>query len=205
VISVLTSRTLQSNASPLGHRISQPDPDGAKSSLTLSIFSREDHFAFPTWSHFPRTVRKKAPRTCGAFLLFKARTGARGRERRTARRGVGAECVPRRALSAVRGSGGSPRRPGRCPVSCRAGRAARGGCSCGTAARSTAGRSAASLCKCEGARKGKSCSQCDCGELHSGFLGLMTKGKSPLAPMFRSPSARYSRHTPPRIRVLTWQ
>src|SRR5277367_2398534 len=31
-----------SNASPLGHRISQPDRDGAKSSLTLSIFSEED-------------------------------------------------------------------------------------------------------------------------------------------------------------------
>jgi Integrase core domain len=33
---------LQSNASPLGHRISQPDRDGAKSSLSLSIFSGED-------------------------------------------------------------------------------------------------------------------------------------------------------------------
>ena len=30
-------------AAPLGHRISQPDRDGAKSSLTLSIFSGEDH------------------------------------------------------------------------------------------------------------------------------------------------------------------
>ena len=37
---------LQSNASPLGHRISQPDRDGAKSSLTLSIFSGEDQ-TFP--------------------------------------------------------------------------------------------------------------------------------------------------------------
>jgi hypothetical protein len=124
-------------------------------------------------------VKKSPTNLRGFLLLFKTRAGARGRERRTARRGVGAECVPRRALSAVRGGGGSPRCPGRCPVGCRAGRAARGGCSCGTAARSTAGRSAASLCKCEGARKGKSCSQCDCGELHSGFLGLMTKGKSP--------------------------
>ena len=39
----LHRRVLQSNASPLGHRISQPDRDGAKSSLTLSIFSGEDH------------------------------------------------------------------------------------------------------------------------------------------------------------------
>ena len=28
---------------PLGHRLHQPDRDGAKSSLTLSIFSGEDH------------------------------------------------------------------------------------------------------------------------------------------------------------------
>jgi hypothetical protein len=154
-------------------------------------------FHFSNVVTFPKkSALKKPHEPAGLFLLFKTRAGARGRERRTARRGVGAECVPRRALSAVRGSGGSPRRPGRCPVGCRAGRAARGGCSCGTASRSTAGRSAASLCKCEGARKGKSCSQCDCGELHSGFLGLMTKGKSPLAPMFRSPSARYQPPSP---------
>src|SRR5215475_498710 len=38
VISLPTSR-----ASTIGHRISQPDRDGAKSSLTLSIFSGEDH------------------------------------------------------------------------------------------------------------------------------------------------------------------
>jgi transposase InsO family protein len=33
---------LQSNASSLRHRLHQPDRDGAKSSLTLSIFSGED-------------------------------------------------------------------------------------------------------------------------------------------------------------------
>jgi hypothetical protein len=30
-------------SSPLRHRLHQPDRDGAKSSLTLSIFSGEDH------------------------------------------------------------------------------------------------------------------------------------------------------------------
>jgi putative transposase len=41
----LHRRILQSNAPPLGHRISQPDRDGTKSSLTLSIFSGEDQCA----------------------------------------------------------------------------------------------------------------------------------------------------------------
>jgi hypothetical protein len=36
-------RILQSNTSSLRHRLYQPDRDGAKSSLTLSIFSGEDH------------------------------------------------------------------------------------------------------------------------------------------------------------------
>src|SRR6266567_1620053 len=40
----LHRRLLQSNLSPLGHRLHQPDRDGAKSSLTLSTFLGEDHF-----------------------------------------------------------------------------------------------------------------------------------------------------------------
>jgi Reverse transcriptase (RNA-dependent DNA polymerase) len=39
VISLLTSKDFTIDPSPLGHRISQPERDGAKSSLTLSIFS----------------------------------------------------------------------------------------------------------------------------------------------------------------------
>ena len=39
----LHRRLLQSNPASLGHRLYQPDRDGAKSSLTLSIFSGEDH------------------------------------------------------------------------------------------------------------------------------------------------------------------
>ena len=42
---------IQSNASPLRHRLYQPDRDGAKSSLTLSIFSGEDQICrtVATW------------------------------------------------------------------------------------------------------------------------------------------------------------
>src|ERR1700722_2141455 len=36
------------NAAPLRHRIHQPDRDGAKSSLTLSIFPGEDQIATPS-------------------------------------------------------------------------------------------------------------------------------------------------------------
>jgi hypothetical protein len=45
-ISLLASRDLQSNAAPLGHRISQPDRDRAKS-RTRSIFSGEDQAVLP--------------------------------------------------------------------------------------------------------------------------------------------------------------
>jgi len=45
VTSLLISRLLQSDPSPLGDRLYQPDRDGTKSSLTLSIFSGEDHIA----------------------------------------------------------------------------------------------------------------------------------------------------------------
>ena len=43
-IFALHRRLLQPNASPLGHRLYQPDRDGTKSSLTLSIFSGEDRW-----------------------------------------------------------------------------------------------------------------------------------------------------------------
>ena len=39
----LHRRLLQSEATSLGHRISQPGRDGAKGSLTLSTFLGEDH------------------------------------------------------------------------------------------------------------------------------------------------------------------
>jgi hypothetical protein len=42
----LHRRLLQPNSSPLGHRLYQPDRDGAKSSLTLSIFSGEDQYFY---------------------------------------------------------------------------------------------------------------------------------------------------------------
>jgi hypothetical protein len=45
-------RLLQSNASPFRHRLHQPDRDGAKSSLTLSIFSGEDQTVHRANSNF---------------------------------------------------------------------------------------------------------------------------------------------------------
>jgi hypothetical protein len=45
----LHRRLLQSEATSLGHRISQPGRDGAKSSLTLSIFSGEDQRSPRPW------------------------------------------------------------------------------------------------------------------------------------------------------------
>jgi hypothetical protein len=46
----LHRRLLQLNSVSLRHRLYQPDRDGAKSSLTLSIFSGEDHFRSQTSS-----------------------------------------------------------------------------------------------------------------------------------------------------------
>jgi hypothetical protein len=63
-------RILQSNASPLGRRISQPERDGAKSSLTLSIFSGEDQDQ-------PKKLKKR-DRVGPALGAFPIRTPSMG-------------------------------------------------------------------------------------------------------------------------------
>jgi hypothetical protein len=63
--------------------------------ITEGKVPKEFHFSNVVTFPKRRVPKKSPPRTYAAFsLLFKARTGARGRERRTARRSVGAECVP---------------------------------------------------------------------------------------------------------------
>jgi hypothetical protein len=97
-----------------------------------------------TWSHFPRRVRKKSPRKCGAFFLHCLV--------------LSGLFVANRAFSNTRGA--AIHRGAGCCFGCS------GTASLGASARGAGG----ALCKCERSCKGEGRSQRNCFKSHGRFL-----------------------------------
>ena len=98
---------VQSNEAPFGPRLYQPDRDGAKSSLTPSTNSGEDHAGVLLWGMPPLTQRRP-PVRLGAVPRpwWRARPG-------TNPRASWRDCSPMRKKSPTSGGAAGGPKPGR--------------------------------------------------------------------------------------------